>query len=93
MQSASCIRALRSSVGYRWANRGVNAWPELQQLHLRANLLTGSLPGAWGNSTSFAALQNLTVSGNLLSGSIPAFWGGTHFQHLQGLTLLPGKAA
>jgi hypothetical protein len=51
------------------------------------------LPGAWGNSTSFAALQNLTVSGNLLSGSIPAFWGGTHFQHLQGLTLLPGKAA
>ena len=73
----------------RWASGGVNAWPELRQLHLRANLLTGSLPGAWGGGTSFAALQNITLSGNSLTGALPANW--TQYRRLQALMLLPGE--
>lgn len=83
------MRRVSFACQLRWASGGVNAWPELRQLHLRSNLLTGSLPGAWGSNTSFAALQNLTVSGNALTGPIPANW--TQFRRLRSVMLLPGE--
>jgi hypothetical protein len=78
----------------RWSSGGSKSWPELQQLHLRANLLTGSLPASWGDGGSMPALRNFTVSGNRLSGPIPSSWdqNGTHprFPFLQAVMLLPG---
>lgn len=80
----------------RWSSAGPSAWGLLKDLHLDANLLSGTLPDTWGSGGSFPAIANITLAGNNLSGSIPASWGTdangkTAFRRLPVVTLRPGE--
>ena len=79
----------------RWSSAGPSAWGLLKDLHLDANLLSGTLPDMWGSGGSFPAIANITLASNNLSGSIPASWGTdangkTAFRRLPVVTLRPG---
>ncbi|CAK0772056.1 hypothetical protein CVIRNUC_003924 [Coccomyxa viridis] len=79
-----------------WSSKGAASWPALRDLHLDANLMTGTLPASWGAGGSFPMLSNLTLANNNLSGSLPMSWGTNsqlvpRFKNLQWLTLLPGN--
>lgn len=71
------------------------SWQYLQQLHLDANLLSGTLPATWGSGGAMGNIRNITLAYNNLTGSVPSSWaidpntGKPHFQNLQAVTLLP----
>jgi hypothetical protein len=79
----------------RWSANGPQSWPYLQELHLDANLLNGSLPASWGAGSSMPSIRNITLVSNNLSGPVPASWaldaaGRAHFPNLQALYVQPG---
>ena len=83
-------------VSGRWASNGPASWQALQELHLDANKLRGTLPPSWGAQGSFPQIANVTLANNELSGSLPTQWGldagtfMTRFPRLVAMTLLPG---
>ena len=62
--------------------------PQLAQLQLSANLLTGSLPDEWSYPNAFPQLFDLELDQNMITGAVPSAWGDqTAFQSLLELIL------
>ncbi len=49
--------------------------PNLQELALDQNMLTGTVPEGWSEPDALPSLYSLTLSGNLLSGTLHKSWG------------------